>query len=89
MFVFLMHASILHFVNCVEHIKCSVVMRRHNHSGTMVMRDLSEQIHDLPTSMTVEGGGWLVGQNNTAMIGERSRLRNPLVRKPYTPIRRP
>ena len=71
--------SVFHFQDAVEDFESAVVVRDHDHTGPLFMRDLAEEFHDLTAAMGVEGRGWFVGENEAGVIGEGAGDGDPLL----------
>ncbi len=70
---------VFHFVNRVEDFKRAVVVRHHDHAGTVLMCHISEKLHHLSAAMAVQGSGRFVGQDHARLVGQGSRDGHPLL----------
>lgn len=73
------HHAIFHLVDGVKDIQGSVVVRDDNNTCAPLMGYLSEKLHYLPTSVTVESGGRLVRQNHTWLVRQCTGDGDPLL----------
>ena len=71
---------VFHFVDCIKHLQCSLVVSHDNHSRTMLAGDIPEQFHHLPTTMAIQCSGGFVSENHARMIGQSSGDGNSLLR---------
>ena len=56
--------------DAVEDIERAVVVGDDEDAGVALVSDFGEEFHDLPTSLAVEGGGWLVGEDEAGIVGK-------------------
>ena len=63
---------VFHFVDCIKHLQRSLVVSHDDHSRTVLAGDIPEQVHHLPTTMTVQCSGGFVSENHARMVGQSS-----------------
>ena len=62
--------AIFHFQRSIKHIQGPLIVRDDDDAGVLFVGDFAEEFHHLSPAHTVEGGGGLVGQNQTGVIAQ-------------------
>jgi hypothetical protein len=73
------HYTIFHLVDCIKDIEGPVIVRDDNDACSPLMGYLCKKLHDLPTSVAVEGGSRFVRQNHARLVGQRTSDGDPLL----------
>ena len=74
--------AVFHFVDRVEDIQGSVIMRNDDHSSSVPMGHVPEQLHYLPATDTIECCRGLVREDEARLVGKCARDRYPLLLAP-------
>ncbi len=70
--LFLKHTSILDAHNTVGCFYNDRVVRRDEHADLCLMRDIAEQVRDVTPRQRIKVASWLVGNEETRLMYERT-----------------
>ena len=72
------HAAILQGQHAVRDVEDAVVMGHHQNGAALPFGELVQQFDDLPASLPIKRGGWLISKHNLGMTDQSSRDSHPL-----------